>query len=84
MIFEENTKSVFPSDLFIQPGKNKPVISDDLSEMMINLYRGIGIFASEKPVRYTTKRLVDLSPNLAYPMYGSCIDKSIISNILKL
>ena len=77
MIFEENTKSLFPSDLFIQPGNNKPVTSDDYSETMINLYRGAGIFASEKPVRNTTKRLVDLSPNMVFPMHGSCIDKSL-------
>ena len=79
MIFEENTKSLFTSDLFIQPGNNKPVTSDDYSELMINLYRNIGIFAGEKPVRNTTKRLVELSPNMVYPMHGSCIDKSIFS-----
>jgi flavorubredoxin len=77
MIFEENTKSLFTSDLFIQPGNNKLVISEDLSESMINLYRGAGIFASEKPVRDTTKRLEELSPNMVYPMHGSCIDKSL-------
>ena len=77
MIFEENTKSLFTSDLFIQPGKNKPVISEDLSESMINLYRGVGIFASEKPVRDTTKRLVNLLPNIVYPMHGSCMDKAL-------
>ena len=79
MVFEENTKSAFTSDLFIQPGKNKPVISEDVSESMINLYSGAGIFASEKSVRNTTKRLVDLSPNMVYPMHGSCIDKSLFS-----
>ena len=79
MIFEENTKSLFTSDLFIQPGENKPVISEDISESMINLYRSAGIFASEKPVRNTTKRLVDLPPNIVYPMHGSCIDKSLFS-----
>jgi flavorubredoxin len=42
MIYEETTKSLFPSDLFIQSGKNKPVISEDLSESMIALYRGAG------------------------------------------
>ncbi len=83
MIFEENTKSLFTSDLFIQPGKNKPVISKDFSESMINLYRGAGIFASEKPVRDITKRLVDLSPNMAYPMHGSCIDKSLFPKYIK-
>ncbi|HJT84188.1 MAG TPA: hypothetical protein VJ697_06875 [Nitrososphaeraceae archaeon] len=77
MIFEENTKSLFTSDLFIQPGNNKLVISEDLSESMINLYRGAGIFASEKPVRDTTKRLVNLSPKMVYPMHGSCIDKAL-------
>jgi flavorubredoxin len=80
MIFEENTKSLFTSDLFIQPGNNKSVISEDNSESMINLYRNTGIFASEKPVRNTTKRLVELLPNMIYPMHGSCIDKSIFSN----
>ena len=79
MIFEENSKSLFTSDLFIQPGNNKYVTSDDYSESMINLYRGTGIFASENSVRDTTKRLVKLSPNMVYPMHGSCIDKSIFS-----
>ncbi|MFL6425692.1 MAG: hypothetical protein ACJ71R_19180, partial [Nitrososphaeraceae archaeon] len=43
IVFEETTKSLFPSDLFIQPGENKPVSSDDLSKDMVNLYRGAGI-----------------------------------------
>jgi flavorubredoxin len=77
MIFEETTRSLFPSDLFIQPGNNKPEISDDLSESMINLYKGIGIFSSETPVRRTIKRLIDLSPDMVYPMHGSCIEKSM-------
>jgi flavorubredoxin len=77
MIFEETTRSLFPSDLFIQPGNNKPVISDDLSESMINLYKGIGIFSSETPVRHTIKRLIDLSPDMVYPMHGSCMEKSM-------
>ena len=46
---------------------------------MINLYRGAGIFANEHPVRNTTKRLAKLSPNIVYPMHGSCIDKSLFS-----
>jgi flavorubredoxin len=77
MIFEETTRALFPSDLFIQPGNNKPVISDDLSESMLSLYRGAGIFSSETPVRRTTKRLIDLSPDMVYPMHGSCIERSM-------
>lgn len=77
MIFEETTKSLFPSDLFIQPGKNRPVLSDDLSQAMIGLYKAVGIFASEEPVRQTTRRLERLSPKMVYPMHGSCIDGSV-------
>ena len=78
MIFEESTKSLFPSDLFIQPGNNKPVTSDDLSESMLGLYRAVGIFGSEGPVRQTTKRLLKLKPNLVFPMHSSCIDDTFL------
>ena len=43
---------------------------------MINLYKDTGIFASEKPVRDTTKRIAVLLPNMVYLMHGSCIDNS--------
>ncbi|HEX7033248.1 MAG TPA: hypothetical protein VF172_09635 [Nitrososphaera sp.] len=77
MIFEESTKSLFPSDLFLQPGQNKPVISEDLSEDMIIVYRSAGIFASEQPVRQTVQRLARLEPEMVYPMHGSCFDGSL-------
>lgn len=46
---------------------------------MISLYRAVGIFANEEPVRRTTRRLVELHPEMVYPMHGSCIDKSMFS-----
>jgi flavorubredoxin len=82
MVFEETTKSLFASDLFIQPGDSKPVTSHDLSRDMVNLYKGAGIFASEEPVRQTTKRLANLSPKMVFPMHGSCIDDSIFPNYI--
>jgi flavorubredoxin len=78
MMFEENTKSLFTSDLFIQPGQNKPVISEDLSKDMIQLYNIIGIFASEEPVKRTVQKLVKLEPKLICPMHGSELDSSIL------
>ena len=77
MIFEETTKSLFPSDLFIQPGKNKPIISSDLSDDMIQLYRTVGIFGSGEPVRQTTRRLVTLEPKIILPMHAGCLDASM-------
>ena len=84
MIFEEIIRSLFTSDLFIQPGNNKPVVSDDLSESMIGLYRGAGIFASEKPVRQTAKRLEKSSAEMIFPMHGSCIEKSTFPKYVKV
>jgi flavorubredoxin len=79
MIFEDTTRSLFPSDLFVQPGAHKPVVSEDLSEGMIVAYKEAGIFGSEEPVRQTTKALVKLSPNMVFPQHGSCIDNSMFS-----
>src|SRR5438067_5465289 len=79
MIYEDTTKALFPSDLFLQPGTNKPVVSEDLSEAMIAAYREVGIFGSVELVRSTTKRLMKLSPNMVFPQHGSCIDKSMFS-----
>jgi flavorubredoxin len=79
MIFEDSTKSLFPSDLFIKPGDNKPVVSDDQSESMFKLYRGAGIFASETPVRQTASKLAKMDPEMVFPMHGSCIERSMFS-----
>ena len=46
MIFEDTTKSLFPSDLFLQLGTNKPVVSEDLSEAMIAAYKEAGILGA--------------------------------------
>lgn len=67
------------TDVFFARQRPPPVLSDDLSEQMIALYRAVGIFASEEPVRRTINRLLKLSPNTVYPMHGSCIDGSIFS-----
>jgi hypothetical protein len=44
---------------------------------MILLYRALGIFASEAPVRKTTKRIEKLNPRMICPMHGSAIDSSV-------
>ena len=77
MMFEETTRSLFPSDLFIQPGEHQPITSEDLSNEMIQLYNAVGIFASEEPVRKTVQKLVKLEPKLICPMHGSAFDSSI-------
>lgn len=77
MIFEENARSLFTSYLFIQPGQNKPVILEDLSKELVELYRVSGIFASEEPRRKTGQKLVKLNPKLMCPMHASAFNSSV-------
>lgn len=73
MVYEETTVSLFPADLYIQPGDQPPVVTENLSDAMIGLYRAVGIFAREKPVRETVDRLETLAPAWIHAMHGGTI-----------
>ena len=75
------TRSLFISDLFIQPGQHKTVISADLSKDMVELYRVCGIFATQEPVRKTVQKLLELNPKLICPLDGSDFDSSCFQNL---
>jgi hypothetical protein len=45
MVLEERTNSLFPSDLFLQPGEQPAVTSQNLAAEMLEAYRTYGIFA---------------------------------------
>lgn len=70
MVLEESTQSLFPADLFIQPGDQPPVINQDLTQEMLSLYRTAGIFAHEQPVRQVVERIERLRPAWVHPMHG--------------
>jgi len=70
MVIEETTKSLFPSDLFLQPGDQAPIITENLSDAMCEVYRKVGIFAHESPVRQTVNRLDRLQLEWIHPMHG--------------
>ena len=78
MLFDETTKSVFPSDLFIQPGDQPPVVSENLGSMMCEYYRQIGIFAHEQPVRDAVDRIEGLDPNWIHGMHGGSLGRETI------
>jgi hypothetical protein len=73
MVFEESTASLFPSDLYLQPGDQPPVTSENLSAAMIEVYRGIGIFAHESPVRSVVDRIEALEPAWIHAMHGASL-----------
>ena len=73
MVVEEATSSLFPSDLFLQPGEQPAVVSENLSAGMLEVYRGAGIFAHETPVRAVADRIEALAPDWIHAMHGGTI-----------
>jgi flavorubredoxin len=73
MLFEETTGSLFPSDLYLQPGDQPPVVDENLSEEMIEVYRAVGIFAHENPVRTVVDRIEELAPTWIHAMHGGSL-----------
>ncbi|MBO0693785.1 MAG: MBL fold metallo-hydrolase [Acidimicrobiaceae bacterium] len=75
MVFDETTKSLFPSDLFIQPGEQPPTVTENLGSEMCGLYRTVGIFAHEGPVRRVVERVEGLRPQWVHPMHGGSLSE---------
>jgi flavorubredoxin len=73
MVYEETTRSMFPSDLYLQPGEQPPTTAEDLSQEMIDAYLASGIFAHEAPVRAVAQRIEQLDPAWVHAMHGATI-----------
>ena len=73
MVVEETTNSLFPSDLYLQPGDQPPTTTDNLAAEMLEVYRGGGIFAHETPVRAVADRIEQLAPDWIHSMHGATI-----------
>jgi len=80
MVVEETTGSLFPSDLFIQPAEQPPVVTENLSAPMLELYRAAGIFAHELPVRQVIQRIEKLNLQWIHPMHGGSFRKNSLTN----
>ena len=78
MVVEESTRSLFPSDLYIQPGDQPPVVDENLSDAMLEVYRGAGIFAHEDPVRAVADRIEALRPDWIHAMHGGTLTGEIL------
>jgi flavorubredoxin len=83
MVVEETTRSLFPSDLFIQPGDQPPVVNEDLGQEMCAFYREVGIFAHEDPVRQVVDRIEQIDPQWVHGMHGGTLTSEILPRYLK-
>ncbi len=79
MVFDEGSKSLFASDLFIQPHEQPAIVCKDLAGEMCEWYRTAGIFASEEPVRWVVDRIEQLDPDWIHPMHGGSLAKETLS-----
>jgi flavorubredoxin len=79
MVFEETTQSLFPADLFIQPGEQSAFTHEDLGEDMCKLYRDAGIFAGERPVLQCVDRIEKLNPKCTHPMHGGSLTRQALA-----
>jgi flavorubredoxin len=78
MVVEETTGSLFPSDLFLQPGDQPPVVMENLGDAMVDVYRNIGIFAHENPVRTVVDRIEAIDPAWVHAMHGGSLPREAL------
>jgi flavorubredoxin len=83
MLYEETTNSVFPADLYIQPGDQPSTVTENLGELGCDYYRAIGIFAHEQPVRDVVDRLEGLDPEWMHAMHGGSLTREAIAPYTK-
>jgi flavorubredoxin len=83
MLFDETTRSLFPSDLFIQGGDQPPVVTENLGSEMCGLYREVGIFAHEGPVRRVVDRVVALDPDWVHGMHGGSLTRESLPDFVR-
>jgi flavorubredoxin len=83
IMYEETTGSVFPADLFVQPGDQPAVVQEDLGKEMCYMYREVGIFAAEEPVRRVVDRIEKLEPQRIHPMHGGSLPKEVVPNYIQ-
>lgn len=83
MVMEETTHSLFPADLFLQPGEQPAIVTEDLSQAMCQMYREVGIFAAAEPVIRVVDRLEKMDFNWIHPMHGGSLPKEAIAPYIK-
>jgi len=79
MVFEEATESLFPADLFMQPGDQPPVVRENLGGAMCQFARETGIFPAEYPVLKVTDRVEEMDPRWIHPMHGGSVPRDSTS-----
>jgi len=83
MVFEETTRSLFPADLFMQPGDPPPIVRENLGREMCARYREVGIFAAKEPVLSVVDRLERLEADWIHPMHGGSLPGEVAPDYVR-
>ena len=78
MVIDETTNALFPADLFLQPGEQTPLVAENLTKEMCELYRASGIFAAREPVVRVVDRVARMPLDRIHPMHGGSLVKEIL------
>jgi len=83
MVFDEMTRSLFPSDLLIQPGDQPAIVGENLGKEMCQFYREVGIFAARAPVLTVVDRIEQVDPLWIHPMHGGSLPQAVVPGYIK-
>ncbi|HZU06045.1 MAG TPA: FprA family A-type flavoprotein [Chloroflexota bacterium] len=84
LAYEETTRTLFSSDLFIQPGVRPPLTDRDITDEMLAVYRIIGIFPSRVHLNAALDKIEALSPAVLACHHGSVVNGQIPAYIRAL
>src|SRR5262249_48845858 len=69
----EESASLFPSDLFIQPNDQPAIVKENLGTDMCKWYEAAGIFGGAEPVLRIVARVERLAPTWVHPMHDGSL-----------
>jgi len=84
LAYDEVTRTVFSSDVFIQPGAGPATTDRDLTDEMLETYRGIGFFPSRAHLLAALDKIEAVQPQVLACHHGSVLSGRIPSYLQAL
>lgn len=84
LAYDEATRTIFTSDVFIQPGPGPAVTDADLTEEMLAVYRMVGIFPSRAHLDAALDKIEAISPATLACHHGSVVGSKVTNYIRAL
>jgi flavorubredoxin len=73
LVYDEKDRTLFTSDLFMQPGDRPPLTSDDVSQDMVEFCKFSGLLPSQKHLEFALDRIEPLNVETIACHHGSVL-----------